>query len=328
MIFTSSIYKLTAYALLGVFFCSIMGCKKDVLYPASTDVVNTGAVADINSIFFVNDTLGYVAGGEKYESTELLTTYDGGKTWQRFYKEGNDSKTVNSIAYTGTKIIAAGYEGKVYTQKGDPNDWLTTQMPDWVWFQHITFASPNKGFIVSGEGYAPGNIYSIDSSLNFKMTDSLPFQLCDISFANEMTGYTCGYGAMMKTSDGGNTWQLQNIQGDFFRSLSVVDAQNVWAAGYNGTIIHTKDGGAHWEKQRNGDDPLLTKYRFRGIIFKDLNTGYAVGDKGLIVKTIDGGAHWSLFQKTTDEDLKCITLQKDGSLWIGGSDGLVLHIKE
>lgn len=321
--FSVSILSILLFA---AFFFS---CKKDVLYPTSTTIVVTDATADINSILFVNDTLGYIAGGDKYNSTELLTTHDNGKTWQRFNLSVNDSKEATSIAYNGYKATAVGYEGKFYTPATNSNNWQVIQTPNWgVWYQHIAFSNPNKGFIVSGEAYVVGKIFQIDSSFNLQLKDSFPYELCDIAFANDQIGYTCGYGAVMKTEDGGISWDLQNIQGDFFRSMSIVDPQNVWIAGYNGSIIHTKDGGAHWEKQRNGDNPLLAKYRFRGICFKDLNTGYAVGDKGLIMKTSDGGVHWSLLEKTTDKDLKCITIQKDGSLWIGGTQGLVLHIIE
>jgi photosystem II stability/assembly factor-like uncharacterized protein len=328
MKFLASIYNIKILALCLVLSCLFFACKKDVLYPTQTIEVATGAVDDINNILFINDSLGYIVGGSKYLSTELLTTKDGGTTWQRFYLNGDDTKQATSIAFNGSKVIAAGYAGKIYTPIPNSTDWQTTQSAFSVWYQHIAFSQPNKGILVYGEAYATGGIYAIDSSLNIHLVDTLAYQLCDVEFANAQIGYTCGYGAIMKTEDGGDSWALQNIQGDFFRSLCILDVQNVWAAGYNGSIVHTKDGGAHWEKQRNGDNPLLAKYRFRGIAFKDINTGYAVGDKGLIMKTTDGGEHWSQFEKTTDKDLRCITLVKDGSLWIGGADGLVLHINE
>lgn len=319
--------KIVASLLLAcLWLCS---CRKDELFPAQTEVVTTGAIADINSILFVNDSLGYMVGGEKYSSTELLTTTNGGKTWQRFYLPDGSGSAAYSLAYNGSKIIAAAYGGRFYTPSPNSAAWQLTQTSEWgVWFQQLVFISPNKGYLVSGEGYAGGDMYEVDSSLNIQRLDTLPYQLCDIKFANGQVGYTCGYGVVMKTTDAGITWNLQNIQGDFFKSISILDAQNVWMAGYNGSIIHTADGGAHWEKQRDGNDPLLAKYRFRAIKFKDINTGYAVGDKGLIVKTTDGGAHWSLFKQTTNNDLKCITIHPDGTLWIGGTDGLVLHITE
>jgi len=298
-----------------------------MLYPAQQVTVTTGATGDINKILFINDSIGYMVGGEKYETSELLSTSDGGRTWNRFFKSGNDSKGVYGIACDGQHVVAVGYEGKLYTPDAD-NSWQTRQTSFWEWYQGLSFATPEKGFIVSGEGYALGCIYRLDPSMNAYKIDSFAYQLCDIRFSNAQVGYTCGYGSVLKTEDGGDSWVLQNIQGDFFRSISAVDPLHVWIAGYNGSIIHTDDGGQHWEKQRNGDDPFLAKYRLRAIVFKNLDTGYAAGDKGLIVKTTDGGKHWSVLKSDTDKDLKCITIHPDGSLWIGGSNGLVLHITE
>lgn len=303
-------------------------CKKDMLYLQQTDEIKTGAKSDINGILFINDSVGYIVGGEKYDSTLLMRTNDGGKTWTRFKDLDEHPKGVYGIAFDGNKVIAGGYEGRSYFPVGYTADWVTKQMPNWDWIQNMTFAAPNKGFLVTGEGYAVGRIYKFDTAFNVQLIDSFAYQLSDIAFATEQIGYACGYGAVLKTVDGGSSWQLQDIRGDFYKGISVMDAENIWAVGYNGSIIHTSDGGKHWEKQRNGDNPLIAKYRFRDVIFKNQDIGYAVGDKGIMLKTTDGGMHWSLFKEFTDRDLKCITMKHDGSLWIGGSDGFVLHITE
>ena len=299
-----------------------------MLYPQDTEIVKTEAACDINGILFINDAVGYIIGGEKYDSSLFMSTNDGGKTWIRFKDTAEHPKGVYGIAFDGKRVIAGGFEGRAYLAEGNPAEWVMRRMPEWDWIQNMTFAAPNKGFLVTGEGYAVGRIYKFDAAFNAHLVDSFDYQLSDIAFANEQIGYACGYGAVLKTLDGENSWQLQDIQGDFYKSISIVDAENVWAVGYNGSIIHTSDGGKHWEKQRNGDNPLISKYRFRDVVFKNTSTGYAVGDKGIMLKTTDAGIHWSLFKEVTDKDLKCITIKTDGSLWIGGSDGFVLHITE
>lgn len=317
----------------GLFFVLFSGllffsCKKDVLEPEAANQVMVPATYDLNRILFVNDTLGFIAGGEKYENTEILTTKDGGKTWSRFYLDQDGSKGVYGLAVYGSSVYGAGYDGKFYRQEASGQGWQVIQTPYWEWFQSITFIGANKGFIVSGEGYRGGRLYSTDSMGHLTRIDTFEFQLVDIQFANEQVGYISGYGSVLKTEDGGSTWVLQNVKGDLFRSVSCVDQNNVWMVGYNGSIIHTSDGGVHWEHQRNGDNPLLKKYRLRAVAFKDLHTGYAAGDKGLILKTTDGGAHWMEFKHLTDKDFKCLTIHPDGSIWVAGADGTVFHIKE
>jgi photosystem II stability/assembly factor-like uncharacterized protein len=312
-----------------IFYCFLFySCKKDLIEPRDATQVTVPTTHDLNAIMFVNDTLGFIAGGEKYTSTDLLTTHDGGKTWSAFSIDGENRKGVYGLAWNGSNAYAIGYDGKFYTREQQNNDWKITQTAYWEWLQDITFTSANKAFVIAGEGYRAGRIYQTDTTGNLILKDTFEFQLVDIQFANANTGYISGYGAVLKTQDGGSSWQLQDVQGDLFRSVSCVDADNVWIAGYNGTIIHTSDGGANWERQRNGDNPLKKKYRFRAIVFKDLNTGYAAGDGGLLVKTTDGGKHWSEFKHLTDSDFKCMTIHPDGSIWVAGANGVVFHIRE
>jgi photosystem II stability/assembly factor-like uncharacterized protein len=303
-------------------------CKKDVLEPKEASQIVVPATHDLNSIVFVNDTLGFIAGGEKYENTEILTTTDGGKTWSRFYLDQDGSKGVYGLTCYNSKVYGVGYDGKFYREEAPGQGWQIIQTAYWEWFQSLTFTQANKGFIVSGEGYRAGRLYSTDSMGNLSLIDTFEFQLVDIRFANDQVGYISGYGSVLKTEDGGSTWILQDVKGDLFRSVSCVDQNNVWIVGYNGTIVHTSDGGTNWEHQRNGDNPLLKKYRLRAVAFKDLHTGYAAGDKGIILKTTDGGAHWIEFKHLTDNDFKCLTIHPDGSLWLAGTDGMVFHIRE
>ncbi|WP_118952690.1 WD40/YVTN/BNR-like repeat-containing protein [Taibaiella helva] len=313
------------FLLLCLIFCA---CKKDLLVPSGTQQLTTNTEDDLNHILFINDTLGFIAGGEKYFSSVLLRTTDGGNSWQPFTFTGPDSKAVYGLATNGKDIYGVGYDGKIYRCSKEGNDWQLIQSPAWEWFQRIAFNGPDQGFIVSGEGYRAGRIFKIDTAANLSLVDTFAFQLSDIRFAGSQTGYACGYGAVLKTTDGGSSWQLQDIRGDFFRELACIDPDQVWAVGYNGTIIHTADGGRSWKKQRNGDNPLLKKYRLRSVCFRDSHTGYAAGDNGLLLKTKDGGEHWSEFERFTDKDIKCMTLGPDGSLWLAGGGGILFHIRD
>jgi photosystem II stability/assembly factor-like uncharacterized protein len=66
-----------------------------------------------------------------------------------------------------------------------------------------------------------------------------------------------------------------------------MDANNIWAFGNYGTIIHSCDGGKTWEKQVSGCEDILPKAQFL-----DLNRGWACGMGGTVLYTTDGGKHW------------------------------------
>ncbi|MBI5445970.1 MAG: hypothetical protein HY900_32745 [Deltaproteobacteria bacterium] len=70
-------------------------------------------------------------------------------------------------------------------------------------------------------------------------------------------------------------------------SVTFPTAQEGWACGRWGTIVHTRDGGATWARQTTGTDYTLTS-----ISFVDARNGWAVGDGGTILRTTDGGSTW------------------------------------
>lgn len=97
------------------------------------------------------------------------------------------------------------------------------------------------------------------------------------------------------TTDGGRTWQTQfemTKAGYEQIPLSVIyfaDAQNGWAAGYNGTLLRTTDEGKHWaltDWDGAGRDWILS------LQFKDLAEGLMSAGGGLL-RSIDGGATWN-----------------------------------
>lgn len=328
----SSVLKIKTYVLpvINILWCCALfcSCKKDQVQPAHTEQIVIPTTADINKILFVNEDVGYMAGGIRYDQSDLLRTTDGGKTWSLFRMGADGKKAVYGLAASAGRVYGVGFDGKIFLKTSDNTDWRYVQTNWWEWFQDITFTEANKGFIVAGNAYRNGRIFQTDSLGTILHVDSFDFELTDVDFPVPETGYVCGFGAVLKTTDGGANWVLQNARGDYFKSVCAFDKDNVWIAGYNGSIIRTQDGGRNWERLRNGDDPLLKRYRLRAILFKSLETGYAAGDNGLVLKTDDGGKHWMELQSFTKNDLRCLAFHPDGSLWAAGAEGGVFRIRE
>ncbi|HAY32820.1 MAG TPA: hypothetical protein DCY06_01685 [Bacteroidetes bacterium] len=71
------------------------------------------------------------------------------------------------------------------------------------------------------------------------------------------------------------------------------DSLNGWAAGEEGVIIHTSDGGTNWIIQNN---PV--NYYINDIFFINKNTGWCVSNEFLLngttlIKTTNGGDNWT-----------------------------------
>lgn len=79
-------------------------------------------------------------------------------------------------------------------------------------------------------------------------------------------------------------------------AVRFVDANEGWACGDDGLILHTIDGGKNWERQPSG-----VRASLRDLHFADAFTGFAVGREelaysggsaGVILFTDDGGVKW------------------------------------
>lgn len=99
--------------------------------------------------------------------------------------------------------------------------------------------------------------------------------LISISCANSQTSWT------RQTS--GTTETLH--------SVSFSDAITGWAAGNNGIVLNTSNGGAVWNSQNPGITTNLNS-----IHFINSSTGWVAGALGIIERTTNGGISWNIQQ--------------------------------
>jgi len=314
------------FALLLIMTVAV-SCKKDVLEPQKITRIDAGIDGTLYDILFINDSVGYIAGGDRYNRSDLLTTVNGGTTWELFHFGVDAKKAVYKLSHVGEKVYAVGFDGKFITRDNPSAAWQYVQTAWWQWYESIIFTSPNHGYIAVNMGFTSGAILQVDSLGNLLKVDSFPCAISGLCFSNPGTGFACGYGTILKTMDGGLTWKIQEISGDNFKSIYCI-GDNIWAAGNNGSIVHSDNGGMSWKKQRNGNDPLRKKYHLNCLFFKDPLTGYAAGEGGILLKTTDGGTHWSEFKHFTDYDLMAVNKGPGARIWVTGQGGAIFSIEE
>lgn len=163
--------------------------------------------------------------------------------------------------------------------------------------QSIYFTAPNKGHIAYYLGSYGGTLRTTDGAT---WTDQLlsfaPFH--SVHFANNDTGLLAGgYGTVMKTTDGGATWNNSNVTspGNTWIADIFYSAPGTCIAGcINGELYKTTDGGNTWSSQ-------VLNMGIVSIYFTSSSTGYAAGTDntfayaGTIAKTTDGGATWGYY---------------------------------
>ena len=94
----------------------------------------------------------------------------------------------------------------------------------------------------------------------------------------------------------------------WLRAVFFLDAERGWAAGGNGVVLATTDGGAHWTTLKRPTEDAL-----RDIFFLDATTGWLVCDRSIhqiqseseprsyLLQTRDGGQTWKRFDVARDD---------------------------
>ena len=119
--------------------------------------------------------------------------------------------------------------------------------------------------------------------------------LTNLSFVNKSTGWFSGeHGTIIKTTDGGRNWQIQNSTVPYFiTGLCFVDENYGWAVTvkenfpFNTLILKTTNGGEEWIAENFHDSSAL----MRTIFFFDSLHGFIGGS--YIAETNDGGDTWT-----------------------------------
>jgi photosystem II stability/assembly factor-like uncharacterized protein len=70
------------------------------------------------------------------------------------------------------------------------------------------------------------------------------------------------HGLIIYSDDNGQSWRQADVPtSETITAIAFADAQHGWAAGGQGVVLHSIDGGAHWQLQLTDDQvlPLMTK---------------------------------------------------------------------
>jgi photosystem II stability/assembly factor-like uncharacterized protein len=115
-------------------------------------------------------------------------------------------------------------------------------------------------------------------------------------FVDADEGWAVGHDTtVLHTTDGGQTWTLQNYQPDLEKPLLDVlflDKLHGFGTGAYGLFLQTSDGGAHWS-QINA--PAILQNGLHLYAIRKLGNGdlFIAGEQGLVGLSTDGGQTWT-----------------------------------
>ena len=247
----------------------------------------SGTLAWLRDVFFINETRGFIAGGDG----AFLSTSDGGKTWKIEPKFTSDA--IEQIYFMDEK-----------------NGWLLCQRDQ---FSHGAYSS--SYLLKTDDGGAHWQRVEFDAGRG---------RVTKIFFAKNGFAMATGEaGALLSLGDDGKKWKrtvsptrhllLDGKFTDDFRGAIV---------GAGGTALFTEDAGASWNQAtvRGAARPKLSK-----VFFINPNSGWTVGGEGKIYQTINGGRAWREQASGTTDDLTDVYFLNTAQGWAVGNGGTILY---
>lgn len=258
----------------------------------------------LNDIQFIDDSRGWVVG----KDGAMYRTSDAGATWLGVTSVGFPADEDFFRLYFVNESLGyvLGYHGVYRTENGGldwKNNWLPIVPYRGAW--DMSFIDENRGYLLGSRYTDPDPVIvyrTTDGAASWSPVEgskaSTLRTILTICFVDPSTGWAGG-GAIMKTTDGAESWQTQ-VDPATVREFFFLSASYGFAVGGK-SILRTKNGGEVWENVGPQDERISD---LRGVYFIDESNGWVVGRgaeelidgryyrHSYILRTTDGGATW------------------------------------
>lgn len=147
----------------------------------------------------------------------------------------------------------------------------------------------------------------------FKRSPYVPLFFFLLSFAFFLQACT-GPGQFEAGEDTGERFS------EDLNAVHFVDGREGWAVGTRGSLLHTVNGGASWDRQETG-----SSRDFMDLFFVDRNNGWIVGEGGIILRTLSAGLSWERQESPVEETLNSVYFTDINMGWAVGDGGTLLY---
>lgn len=227
----------------------------------------------------------------------LLQSTDGGESWTRRL----DGNQLLAMEYPWLQARMAELELAIADAEDDMEA------------EDYEYALEELGFLMQG------------LEIQFEVGPTKPF--LDILFLDRSTGFAlAAYGTLLKTVDGGDSWQLLNDRIDnpsgFHLNKLVAGADNsLFLLGEYGLLSRSDDLGESWET-------LDTPYdgSFFGGLVDHSGKLWFFGLRGNVFSSSDNGDSFQAVSVPTRYNLNSATTLNDGRLVLVGQSGVIVLV--
>lgn len=169
---------------------------------------------NLTSVHFCTDQAGYICGGNKYSSDSLsiiLKTVNGGNSWSIVHE---DTLGPNRSVYclSPDTAFVAGMNGKLLRTTDGGSSWEKLNTGTTEKIEEVLFPSSSTGYFYAGYHILKKTIDGGQSWNDLDPGLSQNDAIFSISFPTTLIGYVQIYkngpGSVVKTVDGGTSWEL------------------------------------------------------------------------------------------------------------------------
>ncbi len=308
----------------------------------------------INDIQFVDGNIGYSVGSDANGYGYMYKTTDGGLTWKRFDPKSTDINKVKMV--DANNGFAVGNDGLfLKTSDGGVNWQLVIVNPSTgIVSSHLNdlMAEVISGtvtnvLLVGNDGTV---VKCINTSGTWSFTNisasPITSSMNILSVSADIYGSTPTVGKVYLTVNipsastdinrvftNASIWSSTSwvdisiktkLRAADLKYIYMVDANNGYAAGVNGTVLKTTNAGADWVHIATNTTTTFNKLYF---LQSTPSTGMALGADGFLYATTNSGATWQQVSKIGTYNDFSIYDKVNGIGYAAGNNGLLAYIK-
>lgn len=221
----------------------------------------------------------------------IMKTTDSGKTWEN--QVSGTTATLNSVSFVDKNNGWAGGSNTILNTKDGGKTWsiLTSTSP--VAINSVYFLNSSTGFIAGGKIIQK----TTDGGKSFTNVtlpaSSLYYSILKMQFISSSTGWAVGTkGAILKTTDGGNTWVDQFVGDKRINTVFFTDSLNGSCFGDSGLWLWTIDGGKNW----NQADVATSN---TSKLYNHIVDACYFPSKSVWIITLDNSDEYTVYKKTS-----------------------------
>lgn len=249
------------------------------------------------SIYFLNDSIGWLTTKSVNNGIRFFSTSNGGGTWilQPSTPEWREIYFIDELIGWG---ISGTFIGKT------TNSGLTWTIDEYMeppgpgdGFKGLMIDNYTEGWCAGSSGFILSTTDGGNSWQNFdERLDIYYASLKDVAFVNESDGWAVGQqyldgpndsAIVIHTTDGGYSWERQIVPGvvSLYR-IWPISNETLWIIA-NNKVLYTENGGDEWQIK----NVPPTSWIYRDIFFFGSQVGFILGSSE-VFKTTDGGISW------------------------------------